>query len=181
MRTCKFLTACVLMGVAGAVALAQPGEKLPILDQFQGTVANDKKPEFKTGFVATEWDASQFRREPDGESLSPVANPLGRRTRPCQGHVQRRRAPREVTELSISFFLVRRMNRAAVTRSKHRLEMDNHAKEETSRPTEGERQPCSVWCWQIADERGTLQALRPCARPLGFFYALDRRFHPWFI
>jgi hypothetical protein len=54
MCTCKFLTACVFVGVAGAVALAQPGEKLPILDTFQGTVANDKKPKLKTGFVATE-------------------------------------------------------------------------------------------------------------------------------
>jgi hypothetical protein len=54
MCTCKFLTACVLVGVAGTVALAQPGQRLPILDTFQGTVANDKKPEFKTGFVATE-------------------------------------------------------------------------------------------------------------------------------
>lgn len=54
MRTYKFLTACVFVGVVGAVALAQPGEKLPILDTFQGKVANDKKPEFKTGFVATE-------------------------------------------------------------------------------------------------------------------------------
>jgi hypothetical protein len=54
MRTCKFVTACVLLGVAGAVALAQPGEKLPILDTFQVTVANDKKPTLKTGFIATE-------------------------------------------------------------------------------------------------------------------------------
>jgi hypothetical protein len=59
MRTCKFLTACVFLVVAGAVALAQPGEKLPILDKFQVTVANDKKPELKTNFVATEkeWKA----------------------------------------------------------------------------------------------------------------------------
>jgi hypothetical protein len=54
MCTCKFLAAWVLLGVAGAVALAQPGERLPILDTFRGTVANDKKPELKTGFVATE-------------------------------------------------------------------------------------------------------------------------------
>jgi hypothetical protein len=54
MRTCQFLTACVFAGIAGAVALAQAGEKLPILDTFQGTVANDKKPELKTGFIAAE-------------------------------------------------------------------------------------------------------------------------------
>jgi hypothetical protein len=54
MRICKFLTACVFVGVTGAVALAQPGEKLPILDTFQGTVANDKKPALKTGFIASE-------------------------------------------------------------------------------------------------------------------------------
>jgi hypothetical protein len=53
MWTCKFLTACVFVGVAGAVALAQPRERLPILDTFQGTVANDKKPDLNTGFVAT--------------------------------------------------------------------------------------------------------------------------------
>ena len=50
----KFLTACVFVGVAGAVALAQDGERLPILDTFKGTAANDKKPDLKTGFVATE-------------------------------------------------------------------------------------------------------------------------------
>jgi hypothetical protein len=54
MWTCKFLAACVFVGVAGAEALAQPAEKLPILDTFQGTLANDKKPQLKTGFVATE-------------------------------------------------------------------------------------------------------------------------------
>jgi hypothetical protein len=52
MRT--LLTTCVFLGVASAVALAQSGERLPILDQFQGTVANDQKPDLKTGFVATE-------------------------------------------------------------------------------------------------------------------------------
>jgi hypothetical protein len=56
MRACNFLTACVLVGVAGAVAPAQPGKKLPILDTFQGTVANDKKPQLKTGFIASEAD-----------------------------------------------------------------------------------------------------------------------------
>src|SRR4051812_29375117 len=52
----KFLTACVFVGVAGAVALAQDQyrERLPILDKFEGTAANDEKPDFKTGFVATE-------------------------------------------------------------------------------------------------------------------------------
>ena len=54
MCTCKFLAAWVFLGVAGAVALAQPGERLPILDTFQGTVANDKKPALKTGFIASE-------------------------------------------------------------------------------------------------------------------------------
>src|SRR5262245_58793441 len=54
MCICKFLTAYVVLAIAGAVVLAQPGERLPILDTFQGTVANDKKPELKTGFVATE-------------------------------------------------------------------------------------------------------------------------------
>lgn len=54
MRTCKFLTACVFVGVATSLALAQPREQLPILDKFEGTVANDKKPDLNTGFVATE-------------------------------------------------------------------------------------------------------------------------------
>ena len=52
MGTYKFLTACVFVVVAGA--LAQAEEQLPILDTYQGKVANDKKPELKTGFVATE-------------------------------------------------------------------------------------------------------------------------------
>jgi hypothetical protein len=56
MRACKFLTACVFVGVACAAALAKPGEKLPILATSQGTVANDKKPELKTGFIAAEAD-----------------------------------------------------------------------------------------------------------------------------
>jgi hypothetical protein len=38
------------------VALAQAGQKLPILETFQGTVANDKKPALKTDFIATEAD-----------------------------------------------------------------------------------------------------------------------------
>jgi hypothetical protein len=54
MGTCKFLTACVFVGIAAAVALAQPRERVPILATFEGTVANDKKPDLKTGFVATE-------------------------------------------------------------------------------------------------------------------------------
>src|SRR5262245_4410105 len=54
MRICTFLIACLFVGVASAGALAQPGEKLPIQDTFQGTVANDKKPDLKTGFVAGE-------------------------------------------------------------------------------------------------------------------------------
>src|SRR5262245_51922927 len=54
MSTGKFLTACVFVGVAGAVALARGGERLPILDTYEGTAANDKKPDLKTGFVATE-------------------------------------------------------------------------------------------------------------------------------
>jgi hypothetical protein len=53
MWTCKFLAACMFVGVAGAVALAQPGERVPILDTFEGTAANDKKPDLKTGLVAT--------------------------------------------------------------------------------------------------------------------------------
>ena len=54
MRTCKFLTAWLIVGVAGAVAAAQPREKLTVLDTFQGTVANDKKPALKTDFIASE-------------------------------------------------------------------------------------------------------------------------------
>jgi hypothetical protein len=50
----KFLAACVFVCVAGAVALAQGGERVPILDTYEGTAANDKKPDLKTGFVATE-------------------------------------------------------------------------------------------------------------------------------
>ena len=73
MRTCKFLTACVFVGVTGAVALAQPGEKLPILDTFQGTVANDKKPALKTGFIASEaeWKEVWAKVNPK-EKLPPV-------------------------------------------------------------------------------------------------------------
>lgn len=59
MRTCKFLTACVFVVVAGSGALAQRGEKLPILDTFQGTIANDKKPDLKTGFIAAEAEWKQ--------------------------------------------------------------------------------------------------------------------------
>jgi hypothetical protein len=57
MGACKFLTAWVFVGVAAAVALAQPrrpGERVPVLDTFEGTVANDRKPDLKSGFVATE-------------------------------------------------------------------------------------------------------------------------------
>src|SRR5262245_14779100 len=54
MSTCKFLTAWVFVGVAGAVTLAQPERRLPILGTFEGTVANEKKPDLNTGFVATE-------------------------------------------------------------------------------------------------------------------------------
>jgi hypothetical protein len=54
MWTRKFLTACVFVGVAATVALAQRPEPVPILDQFEGMVANDRKPDLKTGFVATE-------------------------------------------------------------------------------------------------------------------------------
>lgn len=55
MRFCKFLSAWVFVAVSGVVALAQPGgDKLAILETYQGTVANDKKPELKTGFIATE-------------------------------------------------------------------------------------------------------------------------------
>ena len=56
MRPCQCLTACVFVGVASTGALAQPGEKLPILATFQGTVTKDKKPELKTGFIAAEAD-----------------------------------------------------------------------------------------------------------------------------
>jgi hypothetical protein len=38
------------------MALGQAGEKLAILETYQGTVANDKKPALKTGFIATEAD-----------------------------------------------------------------------------------------------------------------------------
>ncbi|HKB38370.1 MAG TPA: hypothetical protein VKD72_18145 [Gemmataceae bacterium] len=66
MSSYKFLSACVLVGVAGALALAQPGEKLPILETFQGKVANDKKPKLKTGFLAAEadWKAVWARVNP---------------------------------------------------------------------------------------------------------------------
>src|SRR5262245_37710561 len=66
MDTCKFLTACVFVGVVGTVALGQQGEKVAILDTIQGTVANDKKPELKTGFVATEaeWKAAWGKISP---------------------------------------------------------------------------------------------------------------------
>lgn len=56
MRTRMLLIACVLIGVASHAALAQPGEELPILGTFQGTVANDKKPALKIGFIAAEAD-----------------------------------------------------------------------------------------------------------------------------
>lgn len=49
----KFLTACVFLAAA---SVAQAGEKLPIVATFQGAVANDKKPDLKTGFVAAEAD-----------------------------------------------------------------------------------------------------------------------------
>jgi len=52
MGTYKFLTACGFVIIAGALAWAE--EKLPILDTYQGKVANVKKSELKTGFVATE-------------------------------------------------------------------------------------------------------------------------------
>src|SRR5262249_22247748 len=66
MWTCKFLAACMFVGVAGAVALAQPGERVPILDTFEGTAANDEKPDLKTGFVATEanWKAAWEKINP---------------------------------------------------------------------------------------------------------------------
>jgi hypothetical protein len=54
MRTYSYLTACLFVGVAGAMALAQPGQNLPILDTLQVTVANDNKPALKTGFIASE-------------------------------------------------------------------------------------------------------------------------------
>ena len=61
----QFLTACVLLGVAGAAAPAEPAE-LPILDTFQGTVANDKKPAVNAGFIATEakWKATWAKVNP---------------------------------------------------------------------------------------------------------------------
>jgi hypothetical protein len=69
MRACKFLTAFVFVGLASPVALAQPRGRLPILDTFQGTVANDKKPELKTTFVATEaeWRAVWAKVNPEGK------------------------------------------------------------------------------------------------------------------
>ena len=79
MRTCKFLTACVVVGAAAALAPAQGGEKLPILETFQGTVANDKKPELKTGFIAAEADCCSFLelslRERGGELALSIAAP----------------------------------------------------------------------------------------------------------
>ncbi len=52
MYTCRLLAVLVFVGVAGVPARAE--EKLPILETYQGKVANDKKPELKTHFVATE-------------------------------------------------------------------------------------------------------------------------------
>jgi hypothetical protein len=65
----KFLTACLFVGVAGAVALAQDRERLPILDKFEGTAANDKKPDLSTGFVATEakWKETWAKVNPKQE------------------------------------------------------------------------------------------------------------------
>jgi hypothetical protein len=67
----KLLTACMFVGVAGAVALAQDQyrERLPILDTFEGTAANDSKPDLKTGFVATEakWKATWAMVNPKQE------------------------------------------------------------------------------------------------------------------
>lgn len=74
MCTCKFLTACVLLGVAAAAALAQPGDKLPILDTFQGTVANHKKPELKTGFIATEADWKQVWAKVNSKEKLPAVD-----------------------------------------------------------------------------------------------------------
>ncbi len=57
MRVCQLLSACLWAAVAGAVAVAQPGDKLPIQETYKGTVDNDKKPELKAGYIATaaEW------------------------------------------------------------------------------------------------------------------------------
>jgi len=52
----RFLTACLFVGVACAMAQAQPSAKLPILDTYQSTVSNDKKPVLKTGFIAAKAD-----------------------------------------------------------------------------------------------------------------------------
>jgi hypothetical protein len=54
MRTCSYLAACLFVGVACAVALAQPENNLSILDTLQVTVADDKKPALKTSFIASE-------------------------------------------------------------------------------------------------------------------------------
>ena len=54
MRTVKFLTAFLFVAVTAAVTFAQPGEKVAIVETYKGTVPNNKKPDIKTGFVATE-------------------------------------------------------------------------------------------------------------------------------
>jgi hypothetical protein len=66
MRACRILTVCVFVGIASAQAPAQPGRQVPILETFQGTVANATKPELKTGFIAAEadWQAVWARVSP---------------------------------------------------------------------------------------------------------------------
>jgi hypothetical protein len=56
MNLLRLLTAFVLMCAIGAGAAAQSEKQMTILKTFQITVANDKKPELKTGFIATERD-----------------------------------------------------------------------------------------------------------------------------
>lgn len=70
MSACKLVTACLLMGLSGILGLAQAGEKLPVLETFKGTVTNDKKPDLKTGFIATEadWKAAWGKINPEGKA-----------------------------------------------------------------------------------------------------------------
>jgi hypothetical protein len=50
----KSLAALVLLGVACSVALAQRGTELTVVETFAGSAKNDKKPDLKGGFIATQ-------------------------------------------------------------------------------------------------------------------------------
>lgn len=54
MYTYRALIAAVLVGATGGVAPAQPGASVTILETFEGTAKNDKKPDLKGGFIATQ-------------------------------------------------------------------------------------------------------------------------------